>query len=84
MSTTNPFDDPRGLVVELVDDTFNSNAPGAQPVHVCKKVRINGLDISRWLVDNSVSLSVGHKEATKVTVTFLVADIHTTDDEAGS
>lgn len=69
---TNPFADPNGLVIELVDDR-------ASCVHIAKAVRVNGLDISKWLRQNGVTITADSREATQVQLTFLAADVRTVD-----
>lgn len=68
----NPFESPDGLNFELVD------SPGASPVHkAVKGVRVNGLDITRWIDRQGVKITAAGDEATLVWVPFLAASVRT-------
>lgn len=71
----NPFAHPGGLNWELVDD------PGVGPVHKpINGVRVNGLDITRWVERGGISITTDAHEATRVHVTFLAASVRTVSE----
>lgn len=69
---TNPFADEDGLHWEFPDSADHA-------VHkTVKPVRVNGVEITRWVKEDGIRVSVGQRnEATSVTVTFLVHSLKT-------
>jgi len=68
------FDNPDGIIVELVDD-YTTDHPVGRVLHKAKKVLLNGVDISQWVDPDSVRLLCGPREATRIRIDFYVADV---------
>ncbi|ANA86286.1 hypothetical protein SEA_LOZINAK_129 [Gordonia phage Lozinak] len=71
----NPFQDPTGLHFELVD--------GETPAVVHKSikgVRVNGLDITKYVEHGGVTITTDRHDATVVQVRFLAASVKTVNE----
>lgn len=77
-ASQNPFADESGLHFELVDNIGGTDKLG--PVHVTKTVRVNGIEISKWMDPRGFVINPSPTEATRVTVEFLAAEVRTVND----